>query len=584
MREAVGGWLADRKAEIKSKEDSKDWWQQYASSLKSIKVLDPACGSGAFLVKVFDYLQNEWQEVQKHIKTDWTYKDILTHNIYGVDINPASTGITKLSLWLKTAHYREPLTTLDGNIKIGNSLIDNPDIAGYYSEFEGKVIQEVVTRDLLTHQELDKLTAEGVKKSLAFKWSEEFKEVFATGGFDIVIGNPPYVSMENIDTEHKKFYGAKFNMLERKYDLSVCFIINAFKIINKNGYIGYIIPITWQTGENYAKLREWLFNSYSVNKVLNLPFGVFDDAYVETGIALLQSAKRESNVLCYNFDKKVKIENLQNIDYEIIEKPTSHSSYKIYNNSLSCGISKLKNIVKLGDITKSTQGLSPSFFEYTEKGGYDLFTDGEIARYHINIRETKKISLQSRQTLQQFYDTSDKILIRRIINRQDRLVVSFYTEQMVFTKDVTPFIITNNAFNPLYLLSILASKFVSRLYINSSAISLKNDFRQTTLAELRNLPIPQIPHTEQTPFITHAQRMLDLTKQFNELSNKFTKLLSADLGVVKITKKLEKWYNLQVDELFLEVGKQNKSLSLSQKSQWLDHFEAEKQKSLALWS
>jgi type I restriction-modification system DNA methylase subunit len=103
VREAVGGWLADSKAAIKAKDASKDWWKEYAEKLKSIKVLDPACGSGAFLVKVFDYLQNEWREVQKHIKMEWTYKDILTHNIYGVDINPASIGITKLSLWLKTA-------------------------------------------------------------------------------------------------------------------------------------------------------------------------------------------------------------------------------------------------------------------------------------------------------------------------------------------------------------------------------------------------------------------------------------------------------------------------------------------------
>jgi len=99
---------------------------------------------------------------------------------------------------------------------------------------------------------------------------------------------------------------------------------------------------------------------------------------------------------------------------------------------------------------------------------------------------------------------------------------------------------------------------------------------------LEQLPIPVIPLIEQTPFIEKAQTMLALTKQLNELSNKFLKLLSADLGVVKITKKLEKWFELQADEFFIEVGKQNKNLSLSQKSQWLDYFEAEKQKALAL--
>ncbi|MCE2687316.1 MAG: N-6 DNA methylase [Rickettsiales bacterium] len=70
VKEAVGGWLADRKAEITAKEGSKEWWLEYTEKLKSIKILDPACGSGAFLVKVFDYLQNEWQEVSEEIKTE----------------------------------------------------------------------------------------------------------------------------------------------------------------------------------------------------------------------------------------------------------------------------------------------------------------------------------------------------------------------------------------------------------------------------------------------------------------------------------------------------------------------------------
>ena len=103
-----------------------------------------------------------------------------------------------------------------------------------------------------------------------------------------------------------------------------------------------------------------------------------------------------------------------------------------------------------------------------------------------------------------------------------------------------------------------------------------------TTSNISTIPIPQIPITDQQPFITKAQTMLDLTKEFNELSSKFLKLVSADLGMVKITRKIEKWYNLQTDEFFAEIGKQNKNLSLGQKSQWLEYFEAQKQKALAL--
>jgi hypothetical protein len=127
-----------------------------------------------------------------------------------VDINPTSTGITKLSLWLKTAHHREPLTTLDGNIKIGNSLIDDEAIAGYYSEYEGKIVQEYIKSEgsLFDAKTIEEIRKEGVKKSLAFKWNEEFKEVFATGGFDVVVGNPPYGAelSEIVQSYMKKTY------------------------------------------------------------------------------------------------------------------------------------------------------------------------------------------------------------------------------------------------------------------------------------------------------------------------------------------------------------------------------------------
>jgi type II restriction/modification system DNA methylase subunit YeeA len=109
-------------------------YQAYQHILQNIKVLDPACGSGAFLVKVFDYLYAENKRVGQIVKSlfddDEIYKSILRHNIYGVDLNPESVEITKLSLWLKSAQKGKKLNNLDDNIKCGNSLIDDPAVAG----------------------------------------------------------------------------------------------------------------------------------------------------------------------------------------------------------------------------------------------------------------------------------------------------------------------------------------------------------------------------------------------------------------------------------------------------------------------
>ncbi len=102
------------------------------------------------------------------------------------------------------------------------------------------------------------------------------------------------------------------------------------------------------------------------------------------------------------------------------------------------------------------------------------------------------------------------------------------------------------------------------------------------VANISTIPIPQISLENQQPFIEKAQAMLDLTKQLNDLSGQFLKLLSADLAVAKISKKLEKWHSLNTNEFFAEVGKQNKSLALLKKSKWLEHFETQQQQAVAL--
>ena len=107
-------------------------------------------------------------------------------------------------------------------------------------------------------------------------------------------------------------------------------------------------------------------------------------------------------------------------------------------------------------------------------------------------------------------------------------------------------------------------------------------FPQFKINELKKFPIPKVSQENQAPFIEKAQVMLDLNQQLHEISSKFIKLLCADLAVAKITKKLENWFSLSNQEFFAEVGKQNKQLALNLKSQWLEHFEAQKQQALAL--
>ncbi|MDR0299823.1 MAG: N-6 DNA methylase, partial [Streptococcaceae bacterium] len=222
---ALGAYLRENEARIKEevglKEDLQDQnyakreqeaYIKYQDFLQHIKVLDPACGSGAFLVVVFDYLLAENQRVGDILGNDLFsqddyIRDILANNIYGVDLNEESVEITRLSLWLKTAKKGKKLTALDGNIKCGNSLIDDPEVAG------------------------DK----------AFDWAKEFPDIFATGGFDVVVGNPPYgakISKNQILNLAEKY--SEFGISNALNDTYFAFYaLGLGKLLKSKGILGF---------------------------------------------------------------------------------------------------------------------------------------------------------------------------------------------------------------------------------------------------------------------------------------------------------------------------------------------------------
>ena len=187
MQNTVGKLCADKKAEVgivdedyitdkkrqkKTQETLLQRLKDYRAWLLEITICDPACGSGAFLNEALNFLMAEhtyldelesklfggglvFQEVRNHI---------LENNLFGVDINQESVEIAKLSLWLRTAEPHRKLSNLNENLKCGNSLINDASVAG----------------------------------EKAFNWGKAFPKVFEKGGFDVVIGNPPYVRIQGL--------------------------------------------------------------------------------------------------------------------------------------------------------------------------------------------------------------------------------------------------------------------------------------------------------------------------------------------------------------------------------------------------
>ncbi len=238
-------------------------WRAYAAALKGLTVLDPACGSGAFLIAAFDYLAGEYARVAGRLtalglaaEIDLD-RDILASNLYGVDLNPEPVEITKLALWLKTARPGKRLQDLDASIHCGNSII-----------------------------------ADKAEHGRAFDWQAAFPAVFASGGFDIVIGNPPYVRMELLKP-FKPYLAKHYSVAAERADLYAYFFERGFECLKPGGRLGYISSSTFLRTGSGEPLRHYLRTRAQIESVID-----FGDIQVFEGVttypAILTMRKPEA--------------------------------------------------------------------------------------------------------------------------------------------------------------------------------------------------------------------------------------------------------------------------------------------------
>lgn len=264
---------------------------RFGVELDDFKLVDPACGSGAFLTQALDRLVRErrWLAAERErisgepalFDADAVTKAVLSRNIYGVDINPESVELTRLALWLHTALPDRPLSYLDHNIRCGNSL----DERNFYR----------------THRE-ELYTPEQRERINAFVWKACFPEVFqrpaGKGGFDCVVGNPPYVKLQHfraVEPDVAEFLatarrpdgrGPLYESTQtQNFDMYLPFIERGLALLNEGGRMGYIAPSVWLLNEHGAGLRRHLLATRRLERWVDFKdFPVFDEAMTYTAL------------------------------------------------------------------------------------------------------------------------------------------------------------------------------------------------------------------------------------------------------------------------------------------------------------
>ena len=545
----------------------------YRTWLLDISILDPACGSGAFLNQALEFLIEEHRLIDtmtatlfgdSFLLTD-NVTEILENNIFGVDINEESVEIARLSLWLRTAKVGRKLNDLSRNIKCGNSLIEAPSVAG------------------------DK----------AFVWQTEFKHIFDKGGFDVVIGNPPYVfARDNFSDLEKSYYTNNYVSIQYQINTYVVFIEKSIKLLKENGLSGLIVPNSWLMIGSTQKLRTFLLENTAIDEIVNLSGNSFSDANVETIILVTTKTA--------NATKPMLVKQNQNENFILLHEKNQNSfsqsegcEFKIFADEASLDITTklLENSEELDTIATVKSGLkayeagkgNPKQtsedvkqrpYDFTSKiddNTYPYLEGKDVSRYFINWSGSYLKygeHLAAPRTFNIF--NSPKIIIREITGIYPKSIIATYSSDVqLFNMSNIVVLQRDENYDLKYILCVLNSTLMSYYFVKNTPKSVRQMFPKIILVDLRKFPIKKASIEEQQPFITLADKMLTLTAKLQTQQTKFLKLLQSTYPTLESNRKMTQWYELSFGEFRKELTRQKAVIPVKELLDWQDLFETQ---------
>ena len=541
-------YFADKNRQTATKKRLLDQLTAYREWLLGITICDPACGSGAFLNAALQFLMAEHKLIDemeaKLTGSELIFPNIensiLENNLYGVDINEESVEIARLALWLRTAKPHRKLSSLNNNIKCGNSLISDPEIAG----------------------------------EKAFDWQAEFPQVFAKGGFDVVIGNPPYVNMVNIlDENQRKYYQKNYKTVKNKSDLYSIFTEKASKLIRENGLFGFIFPNSWMGTESFSSFREFLAHDVKVTKLVQLPPGVFEDATVTTVLCFYTNCKptEKDNIIIETCENKEFVSKGFILPYkQVLENPNTSFSFE-----KTIKIDKVPT-KKLSEVASFSLGIKTSDdkrFVFEEKKDDDcyLFLRGRNVK-RWNTPENDEWLWYKPELICEKPGGRPRVFENFVVDK--KIIIQDIATEITATLDTNKYL-CNDTLNIIfeldkqytfeYILILLNSKLINVWFkkVFPAGLHIKAN-------QLEQIPIPEC--TDQQPFIDLADKMLSLNRDLQAKRARFIRRLQDNMPDIKITGTLETFDTLDFAGFVAELKKQKIKLSLVQQDEWEEYF------------
>ncbi|NCD11318.1 MAG: restriction endonuclease subunit M [Epsilonproteobacteria bacterium] len=591
------------KKPTKEEAQTKENLEHYKNWLLHVKILDPACGSGAFLNQALEYLIKEHKELQEKlvIMGDITayYEieaSILENNLYGVDINEDAVEIARLSLWLRTAQKGRALANLSDKIKCANSLLEMP---------------------------------------------------FEENSFDVVIGNPPYVRVQGLKSNYEdeaKLYEAKYQSATGNYDIYALFLEMSFGMLKPTGKLSYILPHKFLISDFGSGLRGFLAENKAVESLLH--FGsemVFEEASTYTCIVTLSHDNKHL---------KFKSISPKDIFDEFIYDSTSYEKlgsgkWNLSNNDISKVLEKIKEQpLQVKDVfAKIFTGIQTSADEIylllqTKEGLYSKALDcivevesgllkpmlkGEDISRYKNLQnryfvifpyiiENAKAKPMSEAYIQEHFPNgyaylkaNEAFLRGREKGKMDKDGWFLYIYPKSLAEFEQPKIITSymGIFSNLsfdngtlyhntkcysfikgshvqedykFYLAILNSSLFW-FFIQNTSTEFRGGYFTFSTKQVEPFPLPKLENLEQQAlFIEKADLMLELNRQLQSTKQAFL----TELNLEKIPQKLQNFEALDFEEFVKEYTKAKKIKFADKleertfKQQWQSLFENDK--------